>query len=368
MQSTPPSIETLHHHGQSIWYDNLSRDVLQSGELASLIEQGITGLTSNPAIFRSAIVGSSLYNEDIASFAAKGWSAAEITKELTCLDVQSAADLLLPVYERTDGEDGFASIEVHPALAHDENGTVEEAQYLYERIDRPNIMIKVPGTEAGARAIKRLIAAGISVNVTLLFSTSHYQAVLDAYKNGIKERLDGGVSIDSVKSVASFFISRIDARVEKVLSAASETVKKNLFMIGIRNALDAYKIYLKDQEQDFWDQIRKGGGDPQRLLWASTAPKNENYDPLVYVESLALKDTVNTLPPATLKELMERSDFEVVSSYRALDGDSTTSQALATLEPSFTQILDELQDEGIKAFQQAFEELTTAVSEQARKG
>jgi transaldolase len=294
--------------GQSIWLDFITRDLLTSGALARLIrEDGIRGMTSNPTIFEKAIAGSSDYDADIARLSAEGLEADAIFEMLALADVRAACDAFRPTYDRTEGRDGLVSIEVAPTLAHDVLGTVAQAERLWAALARPNAMIKIPGTRAGLPAIARCISAGINVNVTLLFSVERYQAVLDAFQTGLEDRAARREPVERIASVASFFVSRVDTRVDALLDRAGRTDGLR-GRVAIANAALAYAVFQRSQATERWTALAASGARPQRPLWASTSAKDPRYPDVFYVEALVGSDTVNTLPPDTLAAYRDHGD------------------------------------------------------------
>ena len=297
--------------GQSIWLDYIRRNLIVGGELGRLIEEdGLCGMTSNPSIFEKAIVESHDYDEDIRAMALEGKGVAEIYEALSMGDVQSAADEFRSVYDRTDGKDGYVSLEVNPHLAHDTTGTIAEARRLWTALDRPNVLIKVPATADGLPAIRQLITEGISVNVTLLFGLPRYRQVADAYIAGIEARAAQGKPVKHVASVASFFVSRIDTLVDSLLEKhiaqgglEAEIAKQVHGEVAVASAQMAYQIYKGIFGSARFKKLADKGACPQRLLWASTGTKNPDYSDVKYVESLIGPDTVNTVPVETLERL-----------------------------------------------------------------
>jgi len=295
--------------GQSIWYDQVRRALFTSGELARMIEEDdLRGVTSNPTIFEKAIGGSTDYNEALAELAEKGLETNDIYEHLAVDDIGRAADLLLPVYERTNAVDGYISLEVSPTLAHDTEGTIKDAVRLFGWLGRPNVMIKVPATPAGIPAIEELISRGINVNVTLIFSMECYLTVANAYVRGLERRAAAGESVERIGSVASFFVSRIDStidnelglRVRRTEDAAEKAKLESLLgKVAIANAKVAHQAYRDLFEGDPFAALRAKGALPQRQLWASTGTKNPAYPDVLYVDNLIGKDTVDTVPPAT---------------------------------------------------------------------
>ncbi len=342
--------------GQSAWYDNIRRSLIETGGLQDLIDGGVMGVTSNPSIFEKAIVDSHDYDGAIQAQIATGKSAAEIYESLALEDIAQAADLLRPVYDATNGVDGYISLEVSPTLAHDTNGTVAEARRLFAALSRPNIMIKVPATPAGMPAIRQLIAEGVNVNVTLIFALSSYEAVMEAYIAGL-EANSGDLS--RVASVASFFVSRVDAAVDKALAAAgNETLQGK---IAIANAKVAYGRFQQTFSGSRWEKLAEKGARVQRPLWASTSTKNPAYPDTLYVDALIGAQTVNTVPPATLDAFIEHG---VVAETLAVGLDEAEAQ-LAQLAESgidLDAITQKLQDDGVASFAKSFESLLGSVA------
>ena len=284
--------------GQSVWYDYITRDLLSSGELERLIrDDGLRGMTSNPTIFEKAIAGSHLYDEDIRRMSEAGLSAAEIFEKLAVRDVQAACDAFRPLYGETGGRDGFVSLEVSPQLAGDTEATGKEAERLWRAVTRPNAMIKIPGTQAGLAAITSSIAAGINVNVTLLFSVQRYTEVIEAYLQGLERRMERGLPISAISSVASFFVSRVDGKVDPLLGENSDRGLRG--KIAIANAARAYQLFRDSLATERWARLERAGAVPQRPLWASTSTKDPAYPDVYYVEALIAPQTVNTVPPET---------------------------------------------------------------------
>jgi transaldolase len=285
--------------GQSPWYDYITRDLVTTGELARLIAgDGLRGMTSNPTIFEKAIAGSRLYDEDIRGLTDAGRGAQEIFEHLAVADVRAACDGFAPVYEASGGADGLVSLEVSPALANDTEATIHEAERLWQAVDRPNAMIKIPGTREGLPAIAHCIGAGISVNVTLLFSVERYSEVIEAFHEGLDRRLQAGLPLRPVASVASFFVSRVDGKVDPLLDRLGDSAGLR-GRIAIANACAAYRLFEWSLGTSRWERLARAGARPQRPLWASTSTKDPRYNDVHYVEPLVAPRTVNTLPPET---------------------------------------------------------------------
>jgi transaldolase len=345
----------LHDLGQSLWLDNITRNLLRAGVLRHYIDElSVTGLTSNPTIFDHAIKNSSDYDDAIRSKIAKGESGERLFFEVALEDLTEAADLFRPIYDRTGGVDGWVSLEVSPLLAHDTKSTVAEAKDLHTRAQRPNLFIKIPGTKEGLPAIEEAIFAGIPINVTLLFSAEQYVAAADAYMRGIERRIEAGLKAD-VCSVASIFISRWDAAVAGKVPHALNN------QLGIAVSKRAYKAYRGLLGSPRWMRAYNAGARPQRLLWASTGTKDPKSSDVLYVQALAAPFTVNTIPEATLKAL---ADHGVVSATMPIDG-GDSDEVLARFAAAGIDVqalADQLQDEGAKAFVKSWNDLTDVIT------
>lgn len=372
-----PATRAVQAHGQSIWYDNIERGLLRSGRLAQMIgEQGLRGLTSNPTIFEKAILGSHDYDDALASARRQHprATAQDLFYTLAIDDIRAAADLFAPVYRASGGRDGLVSLEVAPDLAYDSEATVAEAVALHQRVGRPNLMIKVPATEAGLRAIEALIDRGISVNVTLLFSVARYEAVVDAYLLGLEARLRRGQPLSDINSVASFFVSRIDTLIDKQLQSLAahsdaDTARRARALLGtiaVANAKLAYQRYLTLFGSARFQALAAAGARSQRLLWASTSTKNPAYDELMYVETLIGADTVNTLPPATYDAFNAHGK---VAATVTTDVDAALHH-LAELEAlgiDLAAVTHQLEKDGVEAFAQSYRNLLAAIAEKTTR-
>jgi transaldolase/glucose-6-phosphate isomerase len=366
------AIKQVHELGQSIWLDFIRRDLLTNGQLAGLIEAGeLRGMTSNPTIFEEAIARSDLYNDAIRPLAQAGWEPELIFESLAVDDVRAASDLFLVLYEGSDGKDGFVSIEVSPRLADDTQGTLEEARRLWESVNRPNLMVKIPATEGGVPAIEQAIFEGINVNVTLVFSLERYSQVMEAYLRGLERRVEAGQPIDRVASVASFFVSRVDTAVdgklEAILRDEGAHSQKALALLGkaaIANAKLAYAQFKAAFGNPRFSRLHEVGGRTQRPLWASTSTKNPAYSDVLYVEQLIGRGTVNTLPPNTLNLFRDHGKVELT-----LEKDLAVARAqldtLAELGISMEAITQELEADGVRKFAHSFESLLKVVAERA---
>ena len=367
-------LQALGALGQSVWLDYIRRDLLQSGELARLVaNDGVRGLTSNPAIFEKAMGGGAEYGDAIKAAASRGSNAKSVYEALAIEDIRAAADVMQTVYASSAGADGFVSLEVSPALANDTEGTLAEGRRLWHAVDRPNLMIKVPGTPAGIPAIRQLIAEGISVNVTLLFARSAYAAAADAYLGGLEKWIETGGDPGRVASVASFFVSRIDtavdAKVEQKLSAAwsaeAGPLRALRGKVAIANAKLAYASFQAMQRSERWTKLAAAGARPQRLLWASTGTKNKAYSDVLYVEELIGPDTVNTLPPATLDAYRDHGKPQSRLG-RDLQRANETLANLDYAGISLDEVTDALLDEGVVLFADAFDKLLAALDARLR--
>ena len=364
-------LKQLATFGQSIWLDYIRRDLLKGGDLQRLIdEDGLRGMTSNPAIFEKAIEASSQYQDFLDSLASRADLDAKGRYELLAIrDIQDAADLLRPVYQSTRKRDGYVSLEVSPYLANDTNGTLEEARRLWKSVGRENVMIKVPGTPAGIPAFRQLISEGINVNVTLLFAQHVYEEVAAAYIDGVEKLAAAGGDVSKIASVASFFISRIDSLIdsmaaEKIKTESDAGRKAKLQNIQGKVAIANGKLTYEAYEQIFssprWKALAAKGAQTQRVLWASTSTKNPNYRDVIYVEELIGPDTVNTVPPATLDAFRDHGKPRQ-SLTEDLDGARKTMSDLATAGISMKEVTDKLTADGVKLFADAFDKLLAAV-------
>lgn len=372
MATANPILEIEEKYGQSIWMDNLSRDVIESGELKQLIAtRGIHGITSNPAIFEKAIAGNKIYDSDIAAGIKSGKSLTEIYESLVFADITNACDILRQVYDDTDAVDGYVSVEVPPTIAKDTETTIAEARRYFKTINRPNVMIKIPGTPEGLPAVEQAISEGINVNVTLLFSVDSYVNSAWAYIRGLEKRAAKGEDISKIASVASFFLSRIDSNIDdrldaKLKAGVSEDVAAKLNAIkgkiAIANAKIAYQKYLEIYQSDRAKALLAKGARVQRLLWASTSTKNPEYSDVMYVDELVGADTVNTLPPPTIEACADHCDpanritSNLDQAYRVIE-----SLKDVDVNISLDQIMDELLEDGIDKFVKPFESLMASL-------
>jgi transaldolase len=350
--------------GQSIWLDYIGRSLIASGELQKLVDQGLRGVTSNPSIFEQAIAGSADYDEDLNRLVRDGKSVAEIYEDLAMADIRSAADILRPVYEKSGGADGYLSLEVNPALAHDTRATIAEARHLFASLERPNVLIKVPATPAGIPAIETLIGEGVNVNVTLIFSLEQYEAVATAYIAGLEKLAFAGGDVGRVASVASFFISRVDTAVDKALEEIGNTEIQG--KIAIDNARIAYSRFREIFSSERWKKLATATARVQRPLWASTSSKNPAYPDTLYVDNLIGPDTVNTLPPATLDDFLDHG--KVATTVETdVDGARMRMAELAELGIDLDAITNKVLDEGVAAFAKSFEGLIASIAEKRKR-
>ena len=362
-------IQEIHALGQSIWYDNISRRLLENGELKQMIERGdIRGMTSNPSIFQNAIAKTNDYDTALVTMAWAGYTTREIFDRLVLEDIRAAADLFLPLYHRTQGRDGYVSLEVNPRLAHDSPGTLAEALLLWQAVERPNLMIKIPGTREGLEAVRKAIAAGLNVNVTLIFSLKRYQEVMEAYLAGLEERLAEGKPVEMIASVASFFVSRIDSKVDKLLEdlirqGGQKAIRAQALLgkAAVANARLAYQQFRGVFESERFERLKARGARLQRPLWASTSTKNPAYPDTLYVDALIGPDTINTMPPQTLLAFSEHGHASL-SLEEDVEGDEyiETGRVFTRLKKlgiSMGRVTEELEEEGVRIFREAFEAL-----------
>ncbi len=363
MTATNPLVR-LGELGQSPWYDYITRDLVTSGELARLIaEDGLRGMTSNPTIFEKAIAGSRLYDDEIRAEADAGRSPQEIFERLAVADVRAACDAFAPVYQASAGGDGLVSLEVAPTLANDTAATTHEAERLWRALDRPNAMIKIPGTPEGLPAITDCIAAGVSVNVTLLFSIERYGEVIEAFLAGLERRLEAGLPLRPITSVASFFVSRVDGKVDPLLDGLGDPAKLR-GRIAIANACAAYRLFEWSLGTPRWDRLAKAGARPQRPLWASTSTKDPRYPDVHYVEPLVAPRTVNTLPPETFAAYRDHGR-PAVRIHEGMAEAPSQLTALADLGIDLSAITGELERDGVSKFAASYASLLAGIEAKA---
>jgi transaldolase len=366
------SLKSLNAAGQAIWLDFIDRPMLRNGDLERRIrDDALTGMTSNPTIFEKALAEGNAYDDQIRS-AASDFTAMELFELIATTDVRDACDLFRGTHERTNGADGFVSIEVSPSAANNANATISEATRLWATVDRPNVMVKVPGTVEGAVAVRRLTANGINVNITLLFAIEAHKSVIDAYMAGLEDRVQAGKDISKIHSVASFFVSRVDTEVDKRLDAAiakspanQETLKSLHGRAAIANAKLAYRLFQSEIASPRWKALASKGATVQRPLWASTSTKNPAYRDVMYVEQLIGPDTVNTMPPQTIAAFR---DHGIVA--RTVDANVDEAQRMIdTLERngiSMRDVTDKLLSDGLASFQKSFDTLLAGLEKKTK--
>jgi transaldolase len=377
MPTQNPILEIENKYGQSIWMDNLSRNIIESGELKQFItDKGIRGITSNPAIFEKAIAGNQVYDQAIEAGIEAHKSVQEIYEDLVFSDIRNACDIFMPVYQESDGLDGYVSIEVPPNLAKDTESTIREARRYYQTIDRPNLMIKIPGTPEGLPAVEQAISEGMSINVTLLFAVESYIDTAWAYIRGLEKRAAAGEDISKIASVASFFLSRIDSnidsKIDSKLESADDAAKAKLNNIkgkvAIANAKIAYQKYKEIFGSERWQALAAKGAKVQRLLWASTSTKNPAYKDVMYVDELVGVDTVNTLPPDTIDACIDHCDpanrieANLDQAQQIIDGLKDNA-----VDIDLDAVMAELLDEGIDKFIKPFESLMSSLETKVKQ-
>ena len=356
-------IQELAAVGQSIWLDNIRRNMFASGELKRLIDLGLRGMTSNPTIFEKAIGAGSDYDQQLRELPS-GTDAVAAFEALAIRDIRSACDAFAPVYEATQRLDGYVSLEGSPTLAHDTPGTIAAAARLWKAVDRPNVMIKIPGTPEGVPAIRTSIAAGINVNVTLLFSVERYAAAADAYIGGLEDRVKAGHPIDRIASVASVFVSRIDTAIDKLLDAKVQGGAKVEHLkgkAGLASLKLTYQKFLELFGGDRFAALRAKGAKVQRPLWASTSTKNPAYDDLMYVVNVVAHDTINTVPPQTLNALLDHGEIKADTVLEDVPGAKATVADLSKAGISLYDVTEQLIADGVKSFAESFELMLQAI-------
>ena len=358
-------LQKLAEARQSVWIDYLSRDSIQSGELQEMIEDGVVGVTSNPTIFEKAISGSDLYDEQLQQVSGELDDPKEVFLELARVDIQDACDLLMSVFERTDRLDGYVSLEVSPDLAYDVPATVEEAMRLHKIVDRPNLMVKIPATQPGLAAVEEMIAAGKSINVTLIFSLARYRAVAGAYIRGLQRLVAGGGDPSGVASVASFFVSRVDTEGDKRLDEAGREDLQG--RLAIANAKLAYAAFQEIFSGDDWEFLESKGATKQRPLWASTSTKNPNYKDTIYVDNLVGPDTVNTLPGSTLQAFLDHGEVNSKALEEGLDEARKLIGELREAGVDYEDVTETLEKEGVQKFADSFDELLEGIQSKSRQ-
>lgn len=365
-------IQQLYALGQSVWYDNISRDVLDKGELKHLVGLGVRGVTSNPSIFKSAIVGSTAYDVQLRSLLGGSHTEQAVYEALAVEDIRRACDVLRPVFEETDHVDGFVSLEVSPLLASDTQSTTAEVTRLHAMVERPNLYIKIPATQQGIPAIEESLAAGYNINITLIFSRDAYAQVMEAYLRALERRLEAGKDIREVRSVASFFVSRVDTLVDKKLQKLIDVGKEPdrarrlMGKAAVANAKLAYQDFKAVFRGDRFRKLADQGAKVQRPLWASTSTKNPTYSDILYVDTLIGPDTVNTMPGETIDAFLDHGTV-AQSVEQGVDEAHSVVVELESLGISMDQVTHELLDEGIQKFSEPFEALLAAIAEKTKQ-
>jgi transaldolase len=363
--------------GQSIWLDNISRRLIQSGELREMVDQGLLGVTSNPSIFEKSITGSDDYDNQIRELVEQnpGIDAGEIIQELMIEDIRNACDILKTVYDSTGGADGFVSIEVTPRKAHDTEATIEEVRYVWDRIDRPNLMVKIPATEAGLPAIEQMIYEGRNINVTLIFAVERYKQVADAYISGIERRVREGKPVEHISSVASVFVSRIDTLVDALLeekikevpeALEKEHYKSLMGLAAVANTKLVYQAYYEKFTDQRFVRLTEKNAKVQRPLWGSTSTKNPAYDDLKYVTNLIGPDTVNTVPPNTYQAILDATKPERTIEL-GIEEARRQIEELRHAGIDIDWVMKKLEDDGVAAFEKSFDGLYAKLDEKKRE-
>jgi transaldolase len=351
---------------QSVWLDYLSRGMTRSGELHSMIADGLRGMTSNPTIFEHAIGHTSDYDEDLTALANSARTDGDIFETLAIEDVREAADVFRAVFDSTEGGDGFVSLEVSPRLARDTDGSVAEARRLWKALDRPNVMIKIPGTREGWPAIERCLSEGININITLLFSVEHYRAVAEAYLRALEARLERGQPIETIASVASLFVSRVDTEVDERIRRHGGSLTALRGKVALASARLAYATFLEMARTDRWRALEAKGANTQRLLWASTGTKNPEYSDVLYVDSLIAPDTITTVPPATLRLFEDHGRV----SRTLVEDDAMEARRLMTALADggidFADVNHTLEEAGIEKFMKSLDSLLDVIARKRR--
>jgi transaldolase len=363
-------LKALSEAGVSIWLDDLSRERIETGNLAELIKSSsVVGVTTNPTIFASALADGERYDAQVRELVEAGKSVEDAIFEITTTDVRQACDVMAEVFEATGGVDGRVSIEVSPGIAHDEQATIEMAQKLWDTVDRENLLIKIPATTEGAPAITSVLEAGISVNVTLIFGLDRYDAVMDAYLEGLERAKKAGRDLSKIYSVASFFVSRVDSEYDKRLEATGDPQAGNLLgKAGIANARLAYQAYEKKFASDRFKALEADGANVQRPLWASTGVKNPDYRDTMYLTDLAVPNTVNTMPEKTMQAFADHGEVEGDQVTTKYDEAQQVMGDLAKLGIDYDDVIEVLENEGVEKFVKSWDELTATVEEQMKAG
>jgi transaldolase len=352
--------------GQSPWIDNLSRDAIRSGRLANMVDEGVRGVTSNPTIFQKAMTGTDIYAADFARLL-EGGTVEQAFWEMAAADVTAALEILHPLYEQNDGGDGFVSLEVSPRLAYDTDGTVRDARRFHETIDMPNLMVKIPATEAGVPAVRQMISEGRNINVTLIFSLERYEAVIEAYISGLEALARSGGDLGRTRSVASFFVSRVDTEVDRRLDKTGRPGTEDLRgKAAVAQAKLAYHLFEEKFSGPRWQALSDQGAHPQRPLWASTSTKNPAYPDLLYVDTLIGPHTVNTMPDATLDAFADHGTVARTVD-QGVDEARADLDALAEFGIDMHDVSRQLEEEGVASFSKSFDELLQALEDKANE-
>jgi transaldolase len=351
-------LHELAERGQSIWFDTLSRELVETGELKRMMaDDVVTGVTSNPTIFQKALTGSDLYDDDIRTLLGETDDASKIFFSLALADIRASCDVLRPAYDATKGADGYVSMEVEPGIAYDTGKTFDQVQWISNEVERPNLMIKIPATEPGLPAIEDSIAHGTSINITLIFSLPRYKAVVEAYLRGLERLIAGGGDPSSVASVASFFVSRVDSEADKRLEGHDELKGK----LAIANAKLAYQHYLETFDGPRWAYLEGKGATKQRCLWASTSTKNPDYRDVMYVEELIGPDTINTMPLETIEAFQDHGEVRGDTVLEGIDEANALMTALAEAGVDYTDVVDTLEAEGVQKFADSFAQIIEGI-------
>jgi transaldolase len=362
MRQSP--IARLNDYGQSPWYDNLTRRLIEDGTLAHMIEHdGIRGVTSNPTIFEKAMASGEGYDEQLAELRRSNLAIDATYWELVLTDIRSAADVLRPTFDRLDGADGFVSVEVAPDRAYDTEATIRQVRWLRERADRPNVLVKIPATAEGIPAVEECIADGISVNITLIFSLARYQEVIEAYFAGLERRADTGGDLSRIASVASFFVSRVDTEADKRLPDGHALRGK----VAVANAKLAYRLFRERFADERWESLAARGARVQRPLWASTSTKNPDYSDMLYVDELVGRDTVNTLAQPSIEALHDHGDPQPGTVTRDVEGAQRVIDELASAGVDYDDLTATIEQQGVDAFEQSYVDCLRSLEKRARE-
>ncbi|HJQ29883.1 MAG TPA: transaldolase [Rubrobacter sp.] len=357
-------LKKLQEIGQSVWVDSLSRDDIQNGNLERMADNGVLGVTSNPTILQQAIVKSELYDEELQELAEKTDDAKEVFRRIAVHDIRDASDIFMPVYDQTDHKDGYVSLEVAPELAFDTEGTITRAKLLWEMVDRPNLLVKIPATRECLPAIEESIADGISINVTLIFSLERYRAVAEAYIRGLERLVEGGGDPSTVSSVASFFVSRVDTETDRRLEEVGREDLKG--RLAIDNAKIVYQEFKKIFGDPRWESLESRGAKKQRPLWASTSTKNPQYKDTVYVDNLIGPETVNTMPFATLKATMDHAEVRPTLE-EGIDEARKLFEELKEAGVDYDDVVELLEAEGVRKFADSYNELMEEIEQKSNR-